>query len=105
METKHTQGTWHSHDGQIYPEQTGQTICLIPYYDKDNEEQQANAKLIAAAPNMLESLSKLRREAEYLLNELSTNKYLTEAEQLVFCKNFSGATSELATDAINKATN
>jgi hypothetical protein len=56
METKHTQGTWHSHDGQIYPEQTGKTICLIPYYDKDNEEQQANAKLIAAAPNLLQAL-------------------------------------------------
>jgi len=56
METKHTQGTWHSHDGQIYPDQTGKTICLIPYYDKHNEEAQANAKLIAASPQLLEAL-------------------------------------------------
>ena len=66
MKTKHTQGTWHSHDGQIYTEETGKTICLIPYYDKDNEEQQANAKLIEAAPKLLFSL-------QMLINDIHRN--------------------------------
>lgn len=61
METNHTQGNWHAHDGQIYPEQTGATVALIPYFDKDNEQHQANSKLIAAAPDMLEALIKCRQ--------------------------------------------
>lgn len=56
MKTNHTTGNWHAHDGQIYPEETGKTLALIPYFDKDNEEQQANARLIAAAPELLAAL-------------------------------------------------
>lgn len=56
METKHTKGSWHAHDGQIYPEETGITIALIPYFDKQNEEHLANQKIIEAAPEMLEAL-------------------------------------------------
>jgi len=52
---KHTKGNWFAHDGQIYPEETGKTLALIPYFDKENEEQQANAYLIAAAPDLLEA--------------------------------------------------
>lgn len=54
MNTKHTAGTWHSKDGQIYPTETGKTLAVIPYFDKDDKEQEANAKLIAAAPKLLE---------------------------------------------------
>ena len=53
---KHTEGTWITKDGQIYPQETGKTLALIPYYDKDNEEQEANAKLLAAAPDLLKAL-------------------------------------------------
>ena len=52
---KHTQGTWIAKDGQIYPEETGKTLALIPYYDKDDNEQKANAQLIASAPELLET--------------------------------------------------
>jgi hypothetical protein len=55
MKTQHTAGTWTAKDGQIYPEETGKTIALIPYYS-GTEEQEANAKLIAAAPELLETL-------------------------------------------------
>ena len=52
---KHTQGEWYAKEGQIYPIETGKTLALIPYYD-GTEEQEANAKLIAAAPELLEAL-------------------------------------------------
>jgi hypothetical protein len=59
MNTKHTSGTWHAKDGQIYPTETGKTLAIIPYYDKDNEEEEANAKLIAAAPELLKALGNI----------------------------------------------
>lgn len=55
-ETKHTPGNWHAHNGQIYPEETGQTIATVHYFDKTNEEHQANQRLIAAAPDLLAAL-------------------------------------------------
>lgn len=62
---KHTEGTWSAKDGQIYPEQTGKTLALIPYFDKDNEQQQADSRLIAAGPDLLENL-------EAAFNEITT---------------------------------
>jgi len=56
MNLKHTQGDWYARDGQIYPTDTGKTLALIPYYDKDNEEHEANARLIANAPWLLMAL-------------------------------------------------
>ena len=56
---KHTKGEWFAKEGQIYPIETGKTLALIPYYDKDDKEQEANAKLIAAAPDMLFALNEL----------------------------------------------
>lgn len=60
---KHTPGTWHTKEGQIYPTETGKTIAVIPYFDEANEEEKANAMLIAKAPVML---SILYKEIEYL---------------------------------------
>jgi hypothetical protein len=54
MKNKFTAGTWQAKEGQIYPTETGKTLALIPYFDKDNDEHEANAKLIAAAPELLE---------------------------------------------------
>lgn len=53
---KHTPGPWITNSGQIYPAQTGKTVAIIPYYDKENENEKANAHLIAAAPDMLHAL-------------------------------------------------
>jgi hypothetical protein len=65
MKNNHTQGNWHAHDGQIYPEETGVTVALIPYFDKDNAEHQANSKLISAAPDMLEALQQFLHSVEH----------------------------------------
>lgn len=56
MNLKHTPGDWHAKDGQIYPTETGKTLALVPCYDKEDQEQEANAKLIAAAPDLLDAL-------------------------------------------------
>ena len=58
----HTKGEWIAKDGQIYPQETGKTLALIPYFDEGNEEHEANQKLIAAAPDLLEALMKIRNE-------------------------------------------
>jgi len=42
---------------------------LIPYFDKENEEMQANLRLIAAAPDMLEALIDL----EHMLESMGFN--------------------------------
>lgn len=52
MKNQITQGEVHAKDGQIYTIQDGKTFALIPYYDKGNEEQEANAELIAEAFNV-----------------------------------------------------
>lgn len=62
MKNKHTQGEWITNEGQIYPQETGKTLALIPYFDKDDEEQEANAKLIAAAPNMLKIIEDIAKK-------------------------------------------
>ena len=63
-EMKHTPGTWIDKDGQIYSEETGYTIAVIPYFDKEDQEQVANAKLMASAPDLLEKLIRLTDYAE-----------------------------------------
>ena len=78
---KHTQGTWYARDGQIYPEETGKTLAVIPYYDKDNAQQKADANLIAAAPELLEELKKAHRflrKGGYLMD--SINMAIAKAE-------------------------
>jgi hypothetical protein len=49
----HTKGNWIAKEGQVYPEETGKTLALIPYFDEENKEDSANANLIAAAPELL----------------------------------------------------
>jgi len=84
--TKHTQGEWIGTDGQIYPEETGKTLALIPYYDKENEEQQANAQLIAAAPKMLLTLQRAVAAFYQYRNQHGTEKCgsVLDMESLIY---------------------
>jgi hypothetical protein len=63
----HTPGTWYAKDGQIYPEETGKTLAVIPYFDPSDKEAEANAQLISTAPDLLEALE----DAEFLLRQFS----------------------------------
>jgi len=72
METKHTAGNWLAKDGQIYSEQTGQTLAVIPYF-KSDEVQEANSKLMAAAPDLYMWLS-------HLHDELKQGRYISDFE-------------------------
>jgi len=77
MKTSHTPGTWHAHDGQIYPEETGKTLALIPYFDAENKEQEANAKLIAAAPELLDAcISTLQSLDQMVLDSTMRGFYI-----------------------------
>ena len=76
MNTKHTAGEWHTKEGQIYPLTTGRTLALIPYFDSNNTEHEANAKLIAAAPELLEALKELLTWAN--IKDGSGSQYLRD---------------------------
>lgn len=63
MKTKHTKGNWvyqkYSTDYGVYSETgNGRDIALVREYGSD-EEAEANAKLIAAAPELLENLQNM----------------------------------------------
>jgi hypothetical protein len=70
MNTTHTQGNWHTNEGQIYPQETGKTLALIPYFDKENEEMEANSKLIASAPDLLKALQDLLEDVQYSIKDI-----------------------------------
>jgi len=69
MKTKHTPGQWATKEGQIYTQETGKTLALIPYFDEENEEQQANAQLIMYAPELLQMVYDLKKCIERLTND------------------------------------
>ena len=65
--TKHTPGPWYAWNIQLGPEGKG------PYsfpLGRDSETAAGNARLIAAAPEMLEALRGLLHEAEAMNSEL-----------------------------------
>ena len=92
---KHTNGKWMTNEGQIYPEETGKTLALIPYYDKEDKEQEANAQLIAAAPELLAALIWANKIIDRLADDYSTiaNKHA----------NYTKGESNRIPDALNQA--
>ena len=63
METKHTKGDWmytkYSNDDIGVYSETGDGRDVALVRDYNNEETEANAKLIAAAPELLGCLSEM----------------------------------------------
>ena len=58
FDTNYTPGEWRSKDGQVYSEQTGSTLA-ITYPQINDEEQAANANIMASAPALFKSLETL----------------------------------------------
>ncbi len=59
MKTKYTQGNWYFNSFGIFDEKGGQIVSLLQseqQYFKERFENVANAKLISAAPELLEIL-------------------------------------------------
>jgi len=76
---KHTQGNWsaskYSQDWGVYSETgDGRDIALVREYQP--EEAEANAKLIAAAPELLEALEETTNTLKFL------SEHLTEAGKM-----------------------
>ena len=86
-EFKGTKGEWKSKGYNVYSDNDknvefihGNVICYAPehlYRSMDN--WQANAKLIACAPEMLEMLKELKNRFEHFVDEVS----VLEIEQLI----------------------
>lgn len=75
METKHAQAPWtiglakHSDSLAVFPSTTplgtfGEAVCLISKISDLTEMDEVNAKLIAAAPDLLDILLRLRNLTE-----------------------------------------
>lgn len=103
MENKHTAGKWQLGLNPVTEQisvmsETGKSISFLNYTkhraDNNWEEQEANAKLIAAAPELLEALKELSKQ-------VSINCSIgSDPELLELCKKHQKALA-----AINKATN
>lgn len=55
---KHTPGPWESINGYIFPIK-GEKICIMTAMGSKGSEREANARLIAAAPELLEALQSI----------------------------------------------
>lgn len=91
METKHTKGEWVAKQDQ---DSTGATtiranginICFLSYYNKgvkvlDPYEVEANARLIAAAPDLLIALQRLVQFVEWRQDFIVEDHELGEQNQ------------------------
>jgi hypothetical protein len=85
MTTNHTAGPWAHDDHEIYSEQTdhGAAICTMnttsAHFTK--EEAEANARLIAAAPELLAALQKLVQFVEWRQDFIVEDHELGESNQ------------------------
>lgn len=85
MTTQFTPGEWHANDNQIYPvtgSGDGATIAYC-YPQKNDEEQKANAKLIAASPDMLAALNAISEACLCIPKETFTAAGLSNFKEIL----------------------
>ncbi len=102
METKHTKGEWsfqdlpaHNRYG-IYSNES--EFLAVAFYQKTKAEAEANAKLICAAPQLLESLI----EAQKLIEVV--RQYMPKSIKNTDKFHFENISANVINKAINKAT-
>lgn len=90
MNTQHTPGPWHRTNGYAFIHNAlgGEVAKITSSIDSDAqmEEHEANARLIAAAPELLDALKRMTEAAKDILGEPSTSEGyfdITEAEKLI----------------------
>jgi hypothetical protein len=89
MKTAHTESPWFSKSNIVWRYSDKEPICVVSNYSNE-KEQEANARLIAAAPELLEVL-------KYVLPILEDNN-------LTFGDDFAKEAFNRAEQAITKAT-
>lgn len=102
MKTKHTPGEWNAKDSEVYSLITGNTIARCDIGGKD-ETTEANAKLIACAPELLKELQRVSEQARTFLQSDSFG-LIKKKDFNQQAKNRLGAIIETAEAAIQKAT-
>ena len=81
--SKYTQGKWEARSNHIYAEDTNLHIADI-CKASDGEWSEANARLIAAAPELLEALKEIKKLAKFsMIGSDKENKILNIAEQAI----------------------
>lgn len=79
-DTKHTKGPWHEGSHRAIESQSG-TICEV-YSHMGIEEADANQKLIAAAPELLEAAQEMADLLDNILRIGAINPNLIVAESI-----------------------
>lgn len=67
--SKHTPGPWTQHEGEVWAKNYG--LISRSYYGKPDGEGAANARLIAAAPELLEFAEEVRRTGDTRLASMA----------------------------------
>lgn len=93
METKHTSGQWHKRNGDtenhfeiIGDFATNKTIALLPLRAfVPEEEAEANAKLIAAAPELLDMLIRISKieDHAFTLKSFDVKRLKSEVNEAI----------------------
>ena len=91
METKHTKGKWVATDDvtpkrqkMIFAKGTNILIAFVQNEDVESDtERDANAKLIAAAPELLETLTELLESYKMYVKNPSQSEFVINAENII----------------------
>lgn len=103
MKTKHTTGEWNAKDSEVYSLITGNTIARCDIGGKD-ETTEANAKLIAAAPELLEALQNFVESIDLIVEGQKIGDIPDTEKYSAYSRIQKSMTYIKATEAIKKAT-
>ena len=96
MKSKHTDGKWELRGNRLFVKDTYKSIAIIEVQNNfdiqkfktiEDTEQIANAKLIAAAPDLLEALTECLSDLHYQIESKHGAKAASEYHSIVKAKN------------------